>query len=255
MHRPGMRTLVAALVIVGAVLRALPMTAALPYLAYVDEGHVLHSVERMLATGTWDPAWYRYPPLLMNAIALVHRATNGGSGAAVAGGSPYYDVVQPTSLIVEGRLLVFATAAGTVAMVAWLGARLVGRRVAIVAALLAAVLPALVSRSAIVIVDTPSAFLVTVTLVACTFLADGGGHGVALITGLAAGLAAAAPSYAANFRLGTLARGRTSSTPSRMGLSAARWCIAKGQARTDQTTTTRRCCVGRRRRSDVRRQR
>jgi hypothetical protein len=48
--------------------------AGLPYLAYIDEGHVLHRVVHMLTAGTWEPGWYRLPSLLMEASALAAKA-------------------------------------------------------------------------------------------------------------------------------------------------------------------------------------
>jgi hypothetical protein len=76
---------------------------------------------------------------------------------------------------------------------ALLALRLMGRRAAIIAALLTAAIPALVTRGAIVIVDTPAAFFSTAALL-CAAYVRGARRGMlwALMGGAASGLATAA---------------------------------------------------------------
>jgi len=186
----------AALVVGAAALRAPLLDAAFPYYAYVDEGHVLRRVVHMLADGTWDPAWYRYPSLLMTLIAAIawiplRRAPAAREALAATDVSRFYDVLEPAGLLLVGRGLVFASAVGTVAVVGWLGARLAGRRVGAAAALLAAVLPALVARSAVVVVDTPSAFFAVAALAVAAHAGAALTPHRGALAGLAAGLAAA----------------------------------------------------------------
>jgi hypothetical protein len=164
------------LIVVGAgVVRALPIDAGLPYLAYIDEGHVVRHSADMIADRTWDPGWYLHPSLTINATALVaglDGLVTGDvrPGARVTQASAYYDIVEPTDLILAGRLVVLAFATGTVLLTILLGTRLMGARVGLFAGLLAAILPALVSRSAIVIIDTPATFFTTAAALAATYL-------------------------------------------------------------------------------------
>src|SRR5262245_60496608 len=127
---------VTAILAVAAALRALPLASAFPYLRYVDEGHTLRQVMHMLATGTWDPGWYRYPSLLANTTALL-----AGPFAGVPRLPNYYDLVEPAELIVIARLVVLAAAIATVAVVIGLATRLAGRRAGLAAGILAAALP------------------------------------------------------------------------------------------------------------------
>lgn len=183
-------------VVLAGVVRAVALPSALPYTAYVDEGYVLRPAAHMVADRTWDPGWYGYPSLL---IELTAAGTAGydmvGDGvradARDAAEIDDYNVVAPVSLIVISRLLVWAFAVGTVFVTILLAARLVGRRGAIVAGLLAAVIPALVSRSAISIVDTPAAFFVMASIL-CAFAIGRGKRPVvaAAGSGALAGLAA-----------------------------------------------------------------
>jgi dolichyl-phosphate-mannose-protein mannosyltransferase len=183
------RVLVALTVAVAALVRAPELRVGLPYLGYIDEGHVLHRVTHMLASRTWDPGWYSYPSLLMEAIALaaaVFRVTPAHPDAV------YYDIIEPASVIVIGRLIVLACSLGTVALVIGLGSRLLGRRVGVMAGVLTAMLPSLVGRGAIVIVDTPSAFLVLATLYLTLRLQETAGTAAAAVgAGTVCGLAIA----------------------------------------------------------------
>jgi 4-amino-4-deoxy-L-arabinose transferase-like glycosyltransferase len=176
---------VAAILAAAAALRAWPLASALPYLRYVDEGHTLRQVMRMLATGTWDPGWYRYPSLLANATALLALPLG-----PVPSPPAYYDLVQPAALIVIARLLVLGAAVATVAVVIGLGTCVADRRAGLAAGILAAALPALVSRSAIVIVDTPSALFATLALWLALDIPRRGARAAAW-AGSAAGLALA----------------------------------------------------------------
>jgi hypothetical protein len=183
---------------VAAALRAPLVGAALPYFSYIDEGHILHRVVQILALRDWDTRWYLYPPLLIDLIALVAlgwpplREPAARAALAATQTSPFYDVVEPTTVLVLGRVVVLLFSVATVALIGRLGARLVDRRVGVTAACLAAVLPAFVVRSAIVTVDVPATCLVTAALCAATGLARAPSPGGAILAGVAAGLAATA---------------------------------------------------------------
>ena len=85
----------------------------------------------------------------------------------------YQAIIQSQDLIRAGRLAVLLFAAGTVLVTALLAARLVGRRAAVVAGIIAATMPALVTRSAIVVVDTPAAFFATACLLCVAYMRTG----------------------------------------------------------------------------------
>jgi len=133
----------------------------LPYFNYVDEGHFLRRVSHLLSTQSWDPGWYAYPSLPFYAVA----------GAAVAWsplysarhGHPlrqdlspfgdFYDVLEPVDLIVIGRLATLLLSLAAVALLGRMAARFAGEPAGWIAALAAALLPALVIRGGIVTVD------------------------------------------------------------------------------------------------------
>jgi hypothetical protein len=161
-----------AVLVVAACLRAVPVDTALPYTSYIDEGHVLRPAAHQLDERTVDPGFYVYPSFVMEATAAVAvvLATVTGDLDGLEEGLRRTDdterqmVVEPVELVVAGRVLVLTTGIATVALTMLLARRLGGRRLALVAGALLAVLPAAVTRSPIVIVDTVAAFFVMATL-------------------------------------------------------------------------------------------
>ena len=191
----------AAILLLALGLRLPAVTAGLPYLGYVDEGHVLHHVVRMLRTGSWDPGWYLYPSLPLTAIAAAARLDaplyNVAHGHPLAADlsafpPPLYDLLEPVDLIVLGRLLTLLASLGIVILTGLLARRLAGDAAGILAALCAAMLPALVIRGAVVTVD-PWAALFVVAAVYCAEGAVRGGRPYrgALLAGAMTGLACA----------------------------------------------------------------
>ncbi len=158
--------------------RAVPIGAGLPYLGYIDEGHVLHPVIRLLRTNGWDPGWYLHPSLTLYLITGLtdlarpaYRMIHGRSLAldlpaqdAYPADTTFYDFVSPPEVILLGRLLIVVLSVATVALVWALARRLGGRREAILASLLAALCPALVTRASIVIIDSVATFFALATL-------------------------------------------------------------------------------------------
>jgi hypothetical protein len=152
----------AAVLALALALRVPALTAGLPYFSYVDEGHVLHPALKMIGARSWDPGWYQYPSLPMDAIAgavLLSAPTYGAlHGHPLADDlteepSRYYDLAEPAEVIVVARLLVLAVSLGVVLLTGLLARRLAGESAGLFAALLAALVPALVIRSAIVTTD------------------------------------------------------------------------------------------------------
>ena len=203
------RIAAAAIFLLAAALRAPLLTQGLPYIAYVDEGHVLHPVIQMLRTGGWDPGWYLHPSLTIEAVTLgahllrpVYRMARGRSLLEdLPHDETFYDALSPPELILVGRCVVLAASLGLVMAAMALATRMGGSRAGLAAGLLVAICPALVQRSPIVIVDTVSTLLVTAALLGSRrleeALADSGpASGVArreaLLAGALSGVAATA---------------------------------------------------------------
>ncbi|HEV8577441.1 MAG TPA: glycosyltransferase family 39 protein [Thermoanaerobaculia bacterium] len=170
------RGLLTAALLVGALVRLPAVTAGYPYLEYVDEGHILHPVAQTLATGRWDPAQNNYPALPVLAIAGASRLLSPLAGVwrgapnldDVRSGYLYYDQVEPPQLMIVGRGLSLLVSLASILLAGLLGRRFAGDAAGGLAALAAALLPALVFRGALVIVDVYAAFFV---LAALTLLA------------------------------------------------------------------------------------
>jgi hypothetical protein len=200
-----------AIVVAATVVRALPLRSGLPYTTYVDEPSPLRAAASVVANRTWEPGSYNYPPLTAYATATVSEVLNilpgggnVGAGARTTIDQPFpasdvrrgavpYGLIYSSDLILGGRLVVLICSAGTVLLSALLALHLWGRRAGIIAALLTAAIPALLTRSAIVIVDGPAAFFVTACLLCAAYVLDSRRWRLwALLGGAAAGLAAAA---------------------------------------------------------------
>jgi hypothetical protein len=195
---------VIAIVGLAALVRMIPLWSALPYTSYIDENHVLHPAAHMVANDTWDPGvaphTYAYPSFLAESTAATAQVVGWVTGTHIRAGARQterldsYDVVEPSELIWSGRFVVALLSVGTVIMTMLLARRLLGRRAALMAGLIASVLPALVSRAPIVIVDTPATFFVmaTVVLAAHVDAAERGRRWLyAVLSGVAVGLAVA----------------------------------------------------------------
>lgn len=202
-RRRQRRTFAALLVLIllGALaVRAVPLGVGLPYPAYVDEQDTLRPAAQMIAGPTWDPGAYNYPPLTMYATVALAGVFDLRPGGGRLGADARSTIHQPiesridsTETIVAGRLFVLLCSVGTVLVSALLATRLWGRRAGIVTALVTATMPALVTRGAIVVVDTPAAFFATCSLL-CASSVRSSRHRAwwAVAAGASAGLAAAA---------------------------------------------------------------
>ena len=164
-----------AAVLLAAAVRVPALVAAWPYSHYVDEGHVMLVVMRLVRDGGWDPAWYTYPSLPLYAIALPARllAPLYGwlRGEALADAVPplrVYELLEPPELLLFGRLLTLLASLAIVVLAGLLARRLAGDLAGGLAALAAALVPALVIRGGIVIVDTWAALFI----LACLLLTD-----------------------------------------------------------------------------------
>lgn len=173
-----------------AALRAPSLTAARPYLSYVDEGHFLHASARMVRDRSWIPEAFNYPSLPIAAVAIAARALDPAIPSAVRTKSgAYYDVLEPFQLVLAGRVLSFLAGLGVVIFTGLLAQRVAGPRAGVLAAFSAALLPALVIRGGIATVD-PFAAMFAVACLYCTERTRASGRPLdALAAGAMAGLA------------------------------------------------------------------
>jgi hypothetical protein len=189
-----------------AALRFLPIPSGLPYIDYVDEGYALHQAIDLLNKRTFDTGWYGYPslPAYLTAGALIvegpiYRQVHGHSfrkdlPTAEPGGPSQrdnYDLVSPPQLIVAGRFVAAVLSIATVLLAGVIATRLAGRTAGVIAMLLTAVCPALVSRGSNVIVDTFATFFVLLALYFCERMRSSISSKVvnAVAAGVASGLA------------------------------------------------------------------
>lgn len=169
-----------AILLLALALRLPLLTSGLPYMSYVDEGHVLHPVLHLFRHHTWDPDEYLYPTLAIYLIALAIQLARPFyhlvQGHSLLEGIPqvvvYYDIVSPAALLLVGRMVITGASLAIVWVGMGIARRIGGRRCGWTAGLLLAVCPSLLQRSGIVIVDTIAALMVLLTLYAALRLDD-----------------------------------------------------------------------------------
>ena len=185
-----------AALLVGFVLRVLPIDAARPYIAYVDEGNFLHPVVAMVRGGGWDPGVYLYPQfpgtLVVAAVRLyapVYRMRHGGNLSDALSGPPeVYDRLEPYAFLRIARAIDVLLGMGTVVLAGLLARRVGGSAAGASAAWLAALAPALVLRAPIATVDSAATFLATLCLWATARMPESASpRRLALLAGAAAG--------------------------------------------------------------------
>lgn len=163
-----------AILLLAAAVRAPSLTAAQPYISYVDEGNYLHVPARMIRDGRWIPDSFMYPSLPITAVAAaawaygpIYRTRHEGRSLpndVLAGPGGYYDVLEPFEILLLGRILSFLAGLGVVLVTGLLARRVAGPRAGLLAAFTAALLPALVARGGIAMVDPYATLFVTACL-------------------------------------------------------------------------------------------
>lgn len=186
-----------AALLVAFALRAPAVRAGYPYIAYVDEGYVLQPAATLTATGDWAPEQNNYPQLPSLAIAAAARLVallvdpfRDAPLLAKVGASPFYEVVLPAELLLIARGLSVLLGLGIVAVAGLYARRLAGYVAGVVAAAAAALLPALVLRGSIVIVDLYAAFFVLAALALVSTVSVPRQLGRIALAGACCGLAA-----------------------------------------------------------------
>lgn len=154
-----------AVLLLAAAVRVPSLTAARPYMSYVDEGNYLHVSARMVRDGRWIPDEFLYPSLPITAVAAAARVYDPRMGDRVLTREDgYYDVLEPFELLLLGRILSFLVGLGVVLIAGLLARRVAGPRAGYLAAFTAALLPALVARGGIAMVDPYATLFVTACL-------------------------------------------------------------------------------------------
>jgi hypothetical protein len=193
---PRLRWSWAAALAVGFALRVLPIQAARPYIAYVDEGNFLHAVAAMLRDGRWDPGEYLYPQLSRIAVAAAvrayapfYRTRHGGDLRRALPSAPdVYDRLEPFALLGLARAIDVGLGILTVVLAGLLAARLAGPAAGGAAVWLAALAPALVLRAPIASVDSFATFFATL----CVYVAAGAARRSSALAWLLCGASAGA---------------------------------------------------------------
>jgi hypothetical protein len=158
----------------GFVLRALPLTAARPYIAYIDEGNFLHPAFRLVRDGGWDPRSYLYPQLPAMAVVAaartvdpIYRSVRGRSlRERIRERVEVYDELEPFALLFLARCMGLALGMAIIVLTGLLAMRLAGPGAGAAAALVAALIPALVLRGSIATVDSYATLFVLASLYA-----------------------------------------------------------------------------------------
>ncbi|MCA1659804.1 MAG: phospholipid carrier-dependent glycosyltransferase [Verrucomicrobiaceae bacterium] len=171
-----------ALLSLAALLRLGPIASGLPYIDYVDEGHILHPATGILKSKNFDSSIYTYPPLTsyltiaaIKVYSPVYRMVHqrelkddlpSDQDSKTSLGD-HYDLIVPPEIIWLGRLVIACLSIGTVILAGALAKLLGGARAGLLAMLFAALCPALVSRGSNLALDPTGAFFVIAALYFC----------------------------------------------------------------------------------------
>ncbi len=178
---------VTAILVVGVLLRLLPIGSGLPYSDYVDEGHVLHQTIDAFNNKSLDAYWYGLPTLPAYSTGAVlflygpiyrhfhgHRFQRDLPNDRTVPSSKFnYDLITPVELLVIGRAITASLSIATIVLAGMITRRLANDRAGLIAMLLVAICPALVTRASIVIVDTFAAFFVLLVVYFCVRCSHG----------------------------------------------------------------------------------
>lgn len=174
--------------VAAALLRFWALPQGVPFSVQVDEPEVMVRAVRMMKTGDLNPHFYDYPALYMYLQALV--ATARFLFGAVRGEWASLAQAAPDAFYVWGRAVTAIMGTATVWVLYRVGMRW-GRRTALLAAVMFAVMPLHVRESHFVLTDVPVTFFVSVALLLSLRAHERATAGAFAIAGVAAGLAAA----------------------------------------------------------------
>lgn len=171
-----------------ALLRFWALAQGVPFSVQVDEPEVLLRAVRMMKTGDLNPHFYDYPTLYMYVQALV--AVVRFLVGAMQGKWASLAQAPPEAFYVWGRAVTAIAGTATVWIVYRAGTRW-GRRTALLAAVMFAVMPLHVRESHFVLTDVPTTFFVMLTLLLSLRAHERSTAWAFALAGAAAGLAGA----------------------------------------------------------------
>ena len=179
--------LVLSLVAAG-LLRFWALPQGIPFGVQVDEPEVLLRAVRMMKTGDFNPHFFDYPTFYMylQALVAVGRFLFGAMRGEWAGLAQ----APPEAFYLWARAVTAALGTATVWVIYHAGLRW-GRRVALLAAVMFAVMPLHVRESHFVLTDVPVTFLVMLTLLLSLRAHERSTLTAFAVAGAAAGLAGA----------------------------------------------------------------
>lgn len=179
---------VAAIVLLGAILRFWGLDAGAPFRTGSDEPVILSNALRMVKTGNFHPHFFDYGGLTL----YLHAAV--GSLAFLAGARDgrwtHLDALWEGDLLVPGRIATAILGTLTIVLVFRIGLRW-GQAVGVIAALAMAVLPGHVREAHFVLADTPLTFFLTLAVLLSIRAAEQGRVSSLAVAGVAVGLATA----------------------------------------------------------------
>jgi hypothetical protein len=223
-----------AILLLAVLFRILPLRSGLPYSDYIDEGHVLHQTIDAFNHNSLDVYWYGLPalPAYSAGAALLlygplYRHFHGHrfqqdlpSNRVLPTSKNNYDLITPVELIIAGRAVTACLSLATVILAGIIATRLANNHAGLLAMLLVAICPALVTRASIVIADTFATFFVLLTIYFCERLhsASSPAWRYAGFAGLTTGLAFASKYPAATVGVTVIATTLTLPVPWRRRL-------------------------------------
>lgn len=174
--------------LLAGLLRFWALPQGIPFSVQVDEPEVLLRAVRMMKTGDFSPHFFDYPTLYMylQALVAVGRFLFGAMRGEWAGLAQ----APPEAFYLWGRALTATLGTATVWIVYHAGLRW-GRRVALLAAVMFAVMPLHVRESHFVLTDVPVTFFVMLTLLLSLRAHERSTLAAFAFAGAAAGLAGA----------------------------------------------------------------
>ena len=174
--------------VAAALLRFWALTQGIPFGVQVDEPEVLLRAVRMMKTGDLNPHFFDYPTLYMYLQALV--AAGRFLVGAMRGEWSALAQAPPEAFYLWARAVTAALGTATVWLIYRTGIRW-GRRVALLAAVMFAVMPLHVRESHFVLTDVPVTFMVMLTLLLSLRAHERSTLAAFALAGAAAGLAGA----------------------------------------------------------------
>lgn len=188
-HMAGAAALPAVLAAALAV-RVWSIGSGVPHAVGIDEPAVVDRALRILNTGDWNTHIFDYPTLVIYLHALA--AIPLFLGGSILGAWTSLQAFDIAAVYTSARLLTAATGVITVLLVFWIGERIGGRALGLLAAAQLAVLPMHVRESHFALTDVPVTALATLAVWLSMRAADGRTIASYAAAGAACGLAAAA---------------------------------------------------------------